>query len=100
MGEYLDNKYCKCRKKLVESIIDKCTETIEEVKIADITVENENSYYKCSYCSAYIAFMGVIFIVFTIFTGITIYFVYCNWSLIRNNFSCIKFNRRKETLIW
>ena len=100
IGEYLDNKYCKCRKKLVESIIDECTETIEEVKIADITAENENSYYKCSYCSVYIAFMGVIFIVFTIFTGITIYFVYCNRSLIKNNFSCIKFNRRKETLIW
>ena len=28
IGEYWDNKRCKCRKKLVESIIDECTETI------------------------------------------------------------------------
>ena len=39
-------------------------------------------------------------VVFTIFSGITIYFVYYNWSLIKNNVSCIKFNTRKETEIW
>ena len=61
---------CKCRKKLVDQIIDECTETIEEVKLANITLtENENSYYKCSSCKVYIVFMIV---VFTIFTGITI----------------------------
>ena len=65
-----------CRKKLVESIIDECTETIEEVRTANITVENKNSYYRCSSCRMYIVFMSVIFIVFTICTGITIYFVY------------------------
>ena len=43
IGEYLHNKNCKCRKKLVESIIDECTETIEEVKLVNITIENENS---------------------------------------------------------
>ena len=35
-------------------------------------------------------------VVFTIFSGITIYFVYYNWSLIKNNVSCIKFNTRKK----
>ena len=43
IGEYLENKNCKCRKKLVESITDECTETIEEVKLVNITIENENS---------------------------------------------------------
>ena len=81
----------------VDKLIDECTENIEEVKIANITVENENSYYKCSSCKVYIVFMIV---VFTIFTGITIYFVYYNWSLIKNNVSCIKFNTHKETKIW
>ena len=38
-------------------------------------------------------------VVFTIFTGITIYFVYYNWSFIKN-VSCIKFNTHKETEIW
>ena len=39
-------------------------------------------------------------VVFTIFTGIAIYFVYYNWSLIKNSVSCIKFNTRKEAKIW
>ena len=39
-------------------------------------------------------------VVFTIFTGIAIYFIYYNWSLIKNNVSCIKFNTNKETEIW
>ena len=42
-------------KKLVDKLIDECTETIEEVKLAKITLaENENSY-KCSSCSVYCA---------------------------------------------
>ena len=64
-------------------------------KWAKIAVtENENRYISCK---VYIVFMIVIF---TIFTGITVYFVYYNWSLIKNNVSCIKFNTRKETKIW
>ena len=90
------------QKKIVDKLIDEYTETIEEVKLANITLielhsfENENNY-KYSSCKVYIVFMIV---VFTIFTGITIYFVYYNWSLIKNNVSCIKFNTSKETKIW
>ena len=71
--------------------------TIEEVKLAEIIpLENENNY-KYNSCKVYIVLMIV---VFTIFTGITIYFVYYNWSLIKNNVSCIKFNTHKEIKIW
>ena len=86
-------------KKIVDKLVDECTETIEEVKLAKITptelhsAENENKYGSCK---VYIVLMIV---VFTIFTGITIYFVYYNWSLIKNNVSCIKFNTHKETKI-
>ena len=44
ISEYLNYQHCKCRKKLVEPIIDECTETIEEVKLVEITVKNENNY--------------------------------------------------------
>ena len=85
------------QKKLVDKLVDGCTETVEEVKLARITyAENENSY-KCSSCTVYIA---LIMVVFTIFTGIATYFVYCNWSLIKTNVSCIRFSTRKETKIW
>ena len=71
---------------------------LKKSKLAKITItENENSYYKCSSCKMYIVFMIA---VFTIFTEITIYFVYYNWSLIKTNVCCIKFNTRKETKIW
>ena len=85
------------QKKLVDKLIDECNETIEEVKLAEISIfenENENKYGSCK---VYIVLMIV---VFTIFTGITISFVYYNWSLIKNKVSCIKFNTRKETKIW
>ena len=55
--------------------------------------KNENKYGSCK---VYIVLM-ILF--FTIFTRITIYFVYYNWSLIKNNVSCIKFNTCKETKI-
>ena len=67
------------QKKLADKLIDECTETIEEMKLANITfTENENNYEHNS-CKIYIVLMIVVFI---IFTRITIYFVYCNWSLI------------------
>ena len=96
-SEYLDYENCKCRKKLVGKLIDECTETIEEVKLAETTIfenENENKYGSCK------VHIVLMILVFTIFTGITIYFVYYNWSLIKNNVSCIKFNTRKEIKIW
>ena len=41
------------REMLVNKLVDECTEVIEEVKLAEITLaENENNY-KCSSCSVY-----------------------------------------------
>ena len=95
--EYLDYENCKCRTILVDKLIDEYTKTIEEVKLANITIfENENNYkYGC--CIVYIALMIVIF---TTFIVIIIYFIYYSWALIKNNVSCIKCNTRKETKIW
>ena len=62
------------QKKILDKLVDECAETIEEVKLAGITLaenENENKYYSCT---VYIVLM---ILVFTIFTGITIYFVHC-----------------------
>ena len=56
--------------------------------------ENENKY---SSCKVYAVLMIV---VFTIFIGITIYFIYYNWFLSKNNVSCIRFNTHRETKIW
>ena len=71
IGEYLDYESCRCRKKLVDKLINECTETIdEEVKILD---KNEN---KCSSCILYIVLFPIFF---TINVGIGAYFVYCKY---------------------
>ena len=79
VGEYLDYENCKCRKKLVAPLIEECTETVEEVKLANIIFaenENENSY-KCIPCSLYI----VLFLIFFTINvgGIVTYYVYSQW---------------------
>ena len=65
-------------------------ETIEEVKLAKITLAENESENKYSSCTMYIVLM------IAVFTGITTYFVYYNWSLIKNIVSCIKFGTHKE----
>ena len=64
------------QKKLVDPLVEEYTETIEEVKLVNITVESERSYDKYSSCKVYIVSMIV---VFTIFSGITIYFLCCKY---------------------
>ena len=61
------------QKKLVDKLFDECTETVQEVKLANITLaENENSY-KCSSCTVYTVF----WIFFRINVGgIGAYFIY------------------------
>ena len=67
VGEYLDHANCrKCRKKLVDKLVDECTENIDEVKIGELTV-TENMR-KCSSCILYIV---LFLIIFTINVGIS-----------------------------
>ena len=43
IGEYLDYVNCKCRKRLIDKLVDVSTETVEELKPAIVTLaENEN----------------------------------------------------------
>ena len=88
VGKYLDYENCKCRKKLVPPLIEECTKTVEQVKLAKITLAGNENSYKCSSCNVYIVLVVVFFI---ICTGISSYFVYYNWSLVKNNVSRIKF---------
>ena len=80
VGEYLDYKNRKCRKKLVDKLVDECTENINEVKTAEVTL-TENMR-KCSSCILYI----VLF--FTTNVGISTYFVYYKYM-----------NRKKKMFI-
>ena len=83
VGEYLDYENCKCRKKLVEKLVEECTENIDEVKITEITsmeLHSIENIHKCSSCTMYIVLFSIIF---TINIGIATYFVY--WKYINRN---------------
>ena len=70
IGEYLDYSNCKCRKKLVDSLVEECTENIEETKLVEKTLDKYNSYV------VYKTLFWTFFIFFIINFGIGIYFVY------------------------
>ena len=71
IGEYLDYSNCKCRKKLVDKLVEECTETDEETKLVETWIKSE---HKCSSCTLYyfVLFYIVLFWIFLIFFVINI----------------------------
>ena len=57
ISEYLDYENCKCRKKLVDKLVDECAETVEEVKVAKITLAKNENKCKRNSCTLYIVFL-------------------------------------------
>ena len=88
IGEYLDYKNCKCRKKIIDKLIEECSKNIYENETLDIIPLNKiplNVYKKvCNSCMVYI----VLFVVFLI-TSICIccVFIYFYWYLKKDNIS-------------
>ena len=93
VGEYLDYENCKCRKKLVDKLVErssteKCTENIDEVKIAD---ENE-----CVCSNTIFVILAVIASAISIEIGS--YFVYSRWHL-RKDVTHVKFGTHTQATI-
>ena len=70
VGEYLYYEYCKCRKRLVDKLVEECNEIAEEVKILD---KNEDKYCSC------ILYVVLFSIFFTINLLIDTFFAYCKY---------------------
>ena len=71
-------KIVSAKKKLFDKLVDECTETVEEVKLAKIIWAKNENKYKCSSCTTNILLFAI---VFTINVGIGIYFTYFYWHL-------------------
>ena len=71
-GGYLDYKNCKCRKKLVDKLVEECSDNSDEAKLTEIALFEHKNESACYY-TVFIA-LGVI--VLTICVGIGAYFVY------------------------
>ena len=83
VGFYLDYEYCKCRKRLVDKLGEECSENIDEVKMAKITLaEHKNGRENvCKFsCTLYIVLFSI---VFTINIGIGTYFIYYKYTNLR-----------------
>ena len=85
VGEYLDYENFKCRKNIVDKLVKQCTETVEEVKIAKITLSADKNKYRCSSCAQYIVLFSI---TFTVNIGIGTCFVY--WHL-KRHVPCVEF---------
>ena len=87
VGEYLDYKNCKNRKKLVHKLVEECSENIDGNEM--IYSETLNDYGKvCNSCTIYI----VLFVIaFLIIIGISSAFIY---------FHCYLKNVNIETVIY
>ena len=48
IGEYLDYLNCKCRKKLVDSLIEECTKNIDETKLVKKSLDKNENKDRCN----------------------------------------------------
>ena len=80
VGKYLDYENCKCRTKIIAPLIEECTETVEEVKLAKITLNKNENSYKCSSCTVCTVLFWIFFIINV--SGISAWVIYFYWHLI------------------
>ena len=66
----LDYENFKCRKKLVDKLVEECTENTDEVKMTKITLAEHECKFSCTLDIALIS------VIFTINIGIGTFFVY------------------------
>ena len=78
ISKYVDYSSCKCRKKIIDPLLEECTENINETKLVNVTVENKNNY-RCRSYVVYKVLFGIFFTFFIINSGIIIYFVYLKY---------------------
>ena len=72
ISEYLNYSSCKCRKKLIDPLVEQCTENINETELVNITIENENN----DRCCSYVVYMVLFWISFVISCATIICIVY------------------------
>ena len=72
----MDHENCKCRKRLIDKLVEECRENIDEKKLHSNEI---NDYEKiCSSCSVYIVLLVKFFILNISISSVFIYFHRCN----------------------
>ena len=83
VGEYLDYKNCKCRKRIIDKLVEKCSENIDGNESLDAIPLN---VYKkvCNSCIIYIVLFAVCVITSICISSVFICF---SWYLKKDNIS-------------
>ena len=83
IGEYLDYKNCKCKKRIIDKLVAECSENIYENKTLDVIPLN---VYKKVFnsCMVYIV-LFIVFLITIICTSCV--FIYFYWYLKKDNVS-------------
>ena len=84
------------QEKLVDKLFEECTDTVEEVKLAKISLSEDKNKHKCSFCTLYIVLFSIIF---TVNIRIGTYFLYLQWYL-KKDVACVEFGTRTQTTIY
>ena len=78
-GEYLDYANCKSRKRLIDKLVEECSEDINgNEMIHNVTLNNHQKV--CNSCTIYIVLLVIFFII-----SISSTFLYFYWYLKRSN---------------
>ena len=78
VGEYLDYENCKCRKKLVDILVEECNGNIDEAELTKIALFEHGNKCVCSY----IVFIVLSVITLTVSVGVG---AYCTYKYISRN---------------
>ena len=77
VGECLDYKNCKCRKRLIDQLVEECSENIngsEMIYNGTLNAIPLNDYRKiCNSCTVYIILLAIFFIISISISSIFIY---------------------------
>ena len=90
IGQYLDYKNCKCRKELINKLVEESRENFDGNKMVYGYEKVSNS------CTKYIVLLVILFI---ISTSISSVFIYFHWYLKKDN-TIINTSVNTETVIY
>ena len=73
IGEYLDHKNCLCRNRIVDKLVEECTNVIDVNKICNDTLNTIPSD-DCASCTLYVVLFAVFLTTSVMIGGVFVYF--------------------------
>ena len=68
VGEYLDYENCKCRKRLIDNLVEKCSEDINENEMVYNATLNDHGKV-CKTCTIYMVLLVIAFVIIIVISS-------------------------------